>query len=90
LIKNRGKDSTLEPAYLAEIRYSEDSGGYEARIKRLEILVKELQDIVDGTAAEGYKDGLVSRVAELEEIVAELQEEFKNRIFYDTTANWNS
>lgn len=89
---NQGRDSTIEPAYLAEIRRnSSGSGGdLDARVTRLEELVQELNNTVDGTAAEGYKDGLVSKVRELEEIVAELQEEFKNKIYYDTTANWNS
>jgi hypothetical protein len=90
LIYNQGKDATLEPAYLANRYKTQGSESYEARIRRLEILVQEIQDIVEGTSPEEYKDGLVSKVRELEEIVAELQEEFKNRIYYDTTANWNS
>lgn len=64
------------------------SSSDEARIKRLEALVQEIQDIVNGTAAEGYEDGLVYRVEELERIVKEL--EVKDHVLYDTTTNWNA
>ena len=89
---NQGRDSTIEPAYLAEIRRgsSGSSGDIDARVTRLEELVQELENIVDGTAPEGYKDGLVSKVNELFEIVASLEKDLQYKIYYDTTANWNA
>ena len=88
MIYNQGKDATLEPAYLANRYKTQGSESYEARIRRLEILVQEIQDIVDGTAPKEYKDGLVYRVQELERIVAEL--DIKDHVLYDTMANWNA
>ena len=88
MIRNQGKDATLEPAYFARRYKTQGSESYEARIRRLETLVQEIQDIVDGTASEEYKDGLVYRITELERIVAEL--DIKDHVLYDTTANWNA
>lgn len=90
MIKTQGTDSTLEPAYFAIPPTGSSSSSDAARIARLEVLVQELQNTVNGTAAESYTDGLVSKVEELKRIVDELVISSNIKIYYDTTANWNT
>jgi hypothetical protein len=56
----------------------------------LKIAVQALQSEVNGTAVEGYKDGLISKVEELERIVNELIISSNIKVYYDTVANWNN
>lgn len=87
VLRNQGKDTTLEPAYFAKKpKLASSSADIEKLIEALE----ELQLIVKGSAGEGYGDGLVNRVEVLEQQIKDIQIQSKYHIYYDTTANWNN
>ena len=92
MIRTQGTDSTLEPAYFSvpPRSSSSPSSDIETEVNRLKIAVQALQSEVNGTAVEGYKDGLISKVEELERIVNELVISSNIKVYYDTVANWNN
>lgn len=86
MIRNQGRDTTIEPAYLSEQESRMNEFWYELLLR----LIQELQVEVDGTEDQEFKDGLMYRVKTLEKLVDELIIISDLKIYYDTTANWDA
>lgn len=67
MIRNQGRDSTIDPYYFSKL----SAGASSEEIQRLIEEIDELQATVYGSLSE---EGLVTRTTNLETIVAELQE----------------
>ena len=83
LLRNKGTDSTIEAAYLAD--QDKELNDWISKIMEQ---IRQLQAEVDGTEDQEYKDGLMARVSELEAAIEDLKQKTKNSISYDTSANW--
>ena len=87
MLRNQGKDTTLEPAYFSKRSLNNSSQ------EVLDEIIRELEElnlIVKGSASGGYEDGLVSRVEVLEQQIKDIQIYSQYHIYYDTTENWNN
>ena len=87
MLRNQGKDTTLEPAYFSKKPLNSSSQ------EVLDEIIRELEElnlIVKGSASGGYEDGLVSRVEVLEQQIKDIQIYTQYHIYYDTTENWNN